>query len=147
LRASLNTVKDLIKEFARHDSLTTYQHAKVKGKLCYLCGLCQATIGTRFSVYSRDVFDIEKDFDTIWHSGLLYNLSKLEFSNSLMKLISSFLSQGKFNDSVEGEMSTPRETRAGVPQDSVLSTTLHNIYINDAPQTPGIYLALFIADT
>jgi hypothetical protein len=28
-----------------------------------------------------------------------------------------------------------------------LSTTLHNIYINDAPQTPGIYLALFIADT
>jgi hypothetical protein len=31
--------------------------------------------------------DIEKAFDTTWHSGLLYKLSKLEFSNSLIKLI------------------------------------------------------------
>jgi hypothetical protein len=32
----------------------------------------------------------EKAFDTTWHSGLLYKLSKLEFSASLMKLIGSF---------------------------------------------------------
>jgi hypothetical protein len=40
--------------------------------------------------------DIEKAFDTTWHSGLLFKLSKLEFSNSLIKLIWSFLSQRKF---------------------------------------------------
>jgi hypothetical protein len=40
--------------------------------------------------------DIEKAFDTTWHTSFLYKLSKLEFSISLIKLISSFLSQRKF---------------------------------------------------
>jgi hypothetical protein len=35
--------------------------------------------------------DIEKAFDIIWHSGLLYKLS--DFSTSLIKLIASFLTE------------------------------------------------------
>jgi retron-type reverse transcriptase len=80
------------------------------------------------------LLDIKKAFDTTWHSGLLYKLYKLEFSNSLTKLIGSFLSQRKFRVSVEGEMSTPREMQAGVPQSSVLSPTLFNLFINNAPK-------------
>jgi hypothetical protein len=57
----------------------------------------------------------------------------LEFSTNLIKLIGPFLSQRKFNVSVEGEMSTPREMQAGLPQGSVLFPTLFNLYINDAP--------------
>jgi hypothetical protein len=78
----------------------------------------------------------------------------LEFSTSLIKLIGSFLSQRKFSVSVEGEINTPseittpREIRAEVPQDSVLSHILCNMYINNsAPQTSGVYLALFADDT
>jgi retron-type reverse transcriptase len=78
--------------------------------------------------------DIEEAFDTAWHSGLLYKLSKLEYSMSLVQLISSFLSQRNFNVSVEGEISTPREMRAVVPQGSVPSPTLYNMYINVAPK-------------
>jgi hypothetical protein len=37
--------------------------------------------------------DIEKSFDTTWHSGLLYKTSKFEFSTSLKQLIGSFLSE------------------------------------------------------
>jgi hypothetical protein len=48
--------------------------------------------------------DIEKAFDTTWSKGLLYKLSKLEFSKSLTKYIGSYLSQRKFRVSVEGEM-------------------------------------------
>jgi hypothetical protein len=91
--------------------------------------------------------DIEKAFDITWHHGLLYKLSKLEFSTNLIKLLGSFLSQTKFRVSVEGDMSTPRVMQAVVPQGSVLSHTLFNMYINDASQTRGVHLALFADDT
>jgi hypothetical protein len=91
--------------------------------------------------------DIERAFDTTWHPGLHYKLSKLNFSTNLIKLISSFLSQRKFRVSVEGEMPTPRYMQAGVPQGSVLSPTLYNLYINDTPQTSSVNLALFADDT
>jgi hypothetical protein len=71
--------------------------------------------------------DIEKAFDTTWHTGLLYKLAKMEFSVNLIQLISSFLSYRKFTVSVEGELSTPRYMEAGVPQGSVLPLTLYNL--------------------
>jgi retron-type reverse transcriptase len=49
-------------------------------------------------------------------------------------MINNLFSQRKFRVSVEGEMSTAREMQAGVPQGSVLSPTLYNIYINDTPK-------------
>jgi hypothetical protein len=51
---------------------------------------------------------IEKTFETTWALGLLHKLSKLEYSISLINLISSFLSHRKFSVPVEGEMATPR---------------------------------------
>jgi hypothetical protein len=71
-----------------------------------------------------------------WASGTqaCYIVAKFEFSIRLIQLISSFLSERKFRVSVEGEMSMPREMRAGVPQGSVLSPTLYNIYVNDPPK-------------
>jgi hypothetical protein len=71
----------------------------------------------------------------------------LEFLTSLIKLIDSFLSQWKSSVSVEGEMPTPSEMQARVPQGFALSPTLYNMYINDAPQTHGVHLALFADDT
>jgi RecA-family ATPase len=56
--------------------------------------------------------DIEKDFDTTWHTDLLYKLSKFDFSVSLINIISSFLYKRKLFVSVEGEMSTPRIMKA-----------------------------------
>jgi hypothetical protein len=90
-------------------------------------------------------FDIEKAFDTTWHSGLLYKLSKFEFSTNLIKLLGSFLSQRNFRVSVEGETSTARVMQAGVPQGSVLSPTLSNMYINyDPSNTLCSFSLLFI---
>jgi hypothetical protein len=96
----------------------------------------QVTFNFNNKMSTAAVFlDIEKAIDTTWHSGLIQKLYKLKFSGSLIKLIGSFLSQRKFRFSVEGEMSTPRVIQAGVPQGSVLSPNLFNMYINDAPNT------------
>jgi hypothetical protein len=48
---------------------------------------------------------------------------------------------------VESELSTPRNIKACVSQASVLAPSLYSSYINDAPQTLGVYLALFADDT
>jgi hypothetical protein len=93
--------------------------------------------------------DIGKASDITWHTGLLYKLSEFQFPTSLVKLVSSFLSQRKSSVSMEGENSTPREMQAGLPQGSVLSSTLYNMYINDAskPSNTWYLLALFADDT
>jgi hypothetical protein len=51
---------------------------------------------------------IEKGFDTTWYPALLYKLSELHFSSSLIKFIKSSLSNRKFRVMVEGELSTPQ---------------------------------------
>jgi hypothetical protein len=71
--------------------------------------------------------DTEKVFDTTWHPGLLYKLSKLQLTVKLIKLVSSCLSHRKFSVSVEGELSIPTEIDAGVPQGSVLTHTLYSL--------------------
>jgi hypothetical protein len=88
--------------------------------------------------------DIEEAFDTTWHTGLLYNLSKLKFSDNLIKLINLFLSVRKFRVSVEGEMSTRRYMEAECHQ--VPSCPPHNIAgILMIPQAIGVHLSLSLS--
>jgi hypothetical protein len=73
--------------------------------------------------------DIKKAFDKTWHSGLVYELSKLKLSISLIKLINSVLSQRKFRVLLEDETSMPREILGGLPQGFYLSPTLYSVCI------------------
>jgi hypothetical protein len=91
--------------------------------------------------------DTEKAFDTTWHLGLLHKLYTLQFSTNLVKLIGCFLFQRKLGVSVEGGISAPRNIQAEVTQVPLLSPTLYSLYINDTPQTSGVYLGLFADDT
>jgi hypothetical protein len=58
------------------------------------------------------LLDIDKAFDTTWHRGLLYKLPKLNFSENLIKLISSFLSKRKFRVRIESELFMPPSSGA-----------------------------------
>jgi hypothetical protein len=73
------------------------------------------------------IFDIEKAFATTWHSGPLSKLSELQFSVSIVKLITPFLTNRNLKISVEGELSPPRKIAAGVTQGSILAPALYSL--------------------
>jgi len=51
------------------------------------------TLNFNNDMFTATVFlGIEKAYDTTWHPGLLYKLSELHISPTLIKLINSFLS-------------------------------------------------------
>jgi hypothetical protein len=71
---------------------------------------------------------MKKAFGTIWHSGILYKLSELEFLTRYIKLIASLLTERKLNVLVEGEFSTSGNTAAGVPQGTHAETMIQQMY-------------------
>jgi hypothetical protein len=100
-------------------------------------------------MYTAVVYlDFGKALDTTRNLGLLYELSELKFSISLIKLISSFLSQRTFGVLVKGEMTTPRYIHARghtVPSCPPRCT----VYICKwyAANAWRLYLGLFADDT
>ncbi|GBP53950.1 RNA-directed DNA polymerase from mobile element jockey [Eumeta japonica] len=77
--------------------------------------------------------DIEKAFDRVWYSGLLYKLIENRIPPALVRTVASFLKDRDFYVTVEDATSDPRPIRAGVPQGSCLSPCLYAVYTDDIP--------------
>lgn len=80
-------------------------------------------------------FDVEKAFDSVWHKGLLHKMFMLKFPLYLTKIVQSFLSKRSFYVSINGHESKIFHVLAGVPQGSVLSPTLYNVFTSDVKVT------------
>lgn len=93
-------------------------------------------------------FDVEKAFDSVWHAGLLFKMKKFNFPIYLIHFIRSFIEKRSFHVSINNTKSTSFNIPAGVPQGSVLSPILFNIFTSDI-ELPlnGCELALFADDT
>ena len=76
-------------------------------------------------------FDLEKAYDTTWKHGILKDVHKIGIMGNLPKFISNFLSNRCFKVKVGSSFSDVYEQEQGVPQGSILSTTLFNIKINN----------------
>lgn len=106
------------------------------------------TVNAKNRLRTAAIFlDIEKAFDRVWHSGLLYKLHQLETPAHLIAIIHSFLTNRSFVVRVEDSTSTPRSIQAGVPQGSCLSPILYSVYTNDIPLNQNATLSLFADDT
>lgn len=79
------------------------------------------------------VFDIEKAFDKIWHEGLLYKMYEIKIPPKIGLWIENFLDKRRFFVYINDKVSTERNILTGVPQGSVLSPILFQIFINDIP--------------
>lgn len=106
---------------------------------------------TKFINYKRTTLttflDIEKAFDRIWHEGLLFKLKLLKLNNPIIKIIQSFLTNRSGQVKLGTAVSEFFPINAGVPQGSVLSPTLFNLYVTDIPTTDTTKILMFADDT
>ena len=93
------------------------------------------------------LLDIEKAFDSVWHDAILHKLNKYKYPIFIIKIIQSFLNERKSFVRVNKANSELYDLIAGVPQGSLLSPHLFNIFINDIPKPKSCKLALYADDS
>lgn len=77
--------------------------------------------------------DLTAAYDTIWKKGLMYKLVKAVPCLQICDLICNMLSERLFQVLINDEKSRLRKLNNGLPQVSVLSPMLFNLYVHDLP--------------
>ena len=91
--------------------------------------------------------DISKAFDLVWHKSLLAKLPLIGLHHTLIRWISSFLSDSSIAIKVDGYLSNPHSINTGVPQGSVISPVLLILFITDLLSTTSSSIFSFSGDT
>ena len=84
---------------------------------------------------------------TVWHKGLTYKLHQYGFTGNLLTLLTASLSKRKQKVVLNGPYSSWADTKAGVPQGSILGLLLFLVYINDLTENLHSNQKLFADDT
>lgn len=97
--------------------------------------------------YCSAVFlDVKQAFDRVWHEGLLFKIRGILPGNHF-NLLKSYLLDREFRVRFGSAYSNFKPILAGVPQGSVLSPTLYNIFTSDLPTSEQAITGTFADDT
>lgn len=77
--------------------------------------------------------DLKGAYDTVWKRGLMYKLMKAVQCRQVCDLICKMLSDRFLQVFMNDQCSSIKKLNNGLPQGSVLSCLLFNIYIHDLP--------------
>ncbi|GFW70879.1 RNA-directed DNA polymerase from mobile element jockey [Trichonephila clavipes] len=91
--------------------------------------------------------DIQKAFDRVWHTGLLFKLITYKIPSPLIYLLNSYISDRSFTVKINRTFSKLKKINAGVAQGSILAPTLFNIYVNDIIKHSNTIICMYADDT
>lgn len=115
------------KAYRKNNEGTEHIHRLIsQGKKAMEKGWCTGAI----------FLDVEKAFDSVWHDGLRYKLTKIGLPDKMVRILSSFLRDRSISVRQGRSHSDMVKLRAGTPQGSVLSPLLFLIYVNDLAVDP-----------
>jgi Reverse transcriptase (RNA-dependent DNA polymerase)/Endonuclease-reverse transcriptase len=93
------------------------------------------------------LLDFSKAFDVVWHEGLIHKLIKISTPTYITRIIQSYLTNRAFAVHINNVSSNTFPIPAGVPQGSILSPNLFNLFLCDLPSFPDCQMALYADDT
>ena len=143
--------KNIYNHFQDNKILTPLQTGFIPGdstvnQLAYLYDSFSQALD--FGKEVRVVFcDISKDFDCVWHEGLLKKLEAAGISGHLLTWCRSYLSDRRQRVVLPGVESAWNFIRAGVSQGSFLGPLLFLLFIKDIVTDIGSNIRLFADDT
>ncbi|GFX84243.1 RNA-directed DNA polymerase from mobile element jockey [Trichonephila clavipes] len=91
--------------------------------------------------------DIQKAFDRVWHTGLLFKLITYKIPPPLIYLLNSYISDRSFTVKINRTFSQLKKINAGVAQGSILAPTLFNLYVNDIIKHSNTIICMYADDT
>jgi ribonuclease HI len=77
--------------------------------------------------------DIEKAFDTVWRYNVLKKLTDWKVTGNMLQFLRNFMENRTFQVRINGKLSNTFHQTNGIPQGSVLSSTLFLVAINSLP--------------
>ncbi|KAF2353761.1 Reverse transcriptase domain [Trinorchestia longiramus] len=91
--------------------------------------------------------DISKPFDAIPRYPLIEKILNTELHNNTKRWLANYLSGRQTYVHNNGKFSKTHNIPNGIPQGSVLSPTLFNLYMHDIPQPPkNLHIASYADD-
>ena len=75
--------------------------------------------------------DLKGAFNRVWRDGLIYKLHKMGVNGRMLKWIQNFLTDRTARCHILNTAGPQFSTKVGLPQDSVLSPVLFNIFTKD----------------
>ena len=90
--------------------------------------------------------DLTAAYDTVNHRILLLKVARTIRNKQIVNIIQSLLKNRRFFVEMDGRKSRWKSQKNGLPQGSVLSPILFNIYTNDQPEFEGIRRFIYADD-
>ncbi|GBN74420.1 hypothetical protein AVEN_252266-1 [Araneus ventricosus] len=90
---------------------------------------------------------VRKDFDRIWHNGLIYKLINNKFPHYLIDILIKYLNKKTFKVKLSHTLSETGIIKAGTDQGPILSPLLYPIFTDDFHKMNHIIDCFFADDT